>query len=141
MDSSTLFPLLADLVLLLHVLFVAFVVFGLVLIFVGNACHWLWVRNPWFRLIHLLTITVVVIQTWLGNLCPLTRLEMMLREQGGDTVYSGTFIAHWLEALLYYQAPGWAFAIVYTVFGAVVIGSWYWVRPRGFFKRRDPGDA
>jgi hypothetical protein len=132
MDTSTFFLLAADAVLLLHVFFVFFIVIGLVLILVGKACRWSWVRNPWFRVTHLLAIIVVVVQSWLGALCPLTSIENALRLRASDTVYSGTFISHWLEIILYYQAPPWAFVVCYTVFGAVVIGSWYWVSPRRF---------
>ncbi|MEE8365740.1 MAG: DUF2784 domain-containing protein [Gammaproteobacteria bacterium] len=134
MEPSTFYLLAADAVLLLHVLFVFFIVIGLVLIFVGKACRWSWIRNPWFRVTHLLAIIVVVIQSWVGALCPLTSIENALRLRASDTVYSGTFISHWLEIILYYQAPPWAFVVCYTVFGAVVIGSWYWVRPRRFNK-------
>lgn len=132
MDSSTVLLLVADVILLLHVLFVIFVVFGLVLIFVGGALAWPWVRNPWFRLIHLIAIAVVVVQTWLHIICPLTTIEIGLRERAGDTVYSGTFISHWLEALLYYQAPSWVFIVCYTAFAALVVAAWFWVRPHRF---------
>ena len=60
MDSPTIPLLAADIILLLHVLFVAFVVIGLLLIFIGKIRYWLWIRNPWFRLIHLAAIAVVV---------------------------------------------------------------------------------
>jgi hypothetical protein len=122
----------ADAILLLHVLFVAFVVFGLALIFTGRSLGWNWVRNPWFRLIHLIAIAVVVFQSWLRVICPLTTLEMEFRSRAGDGVYPGSFIAHWLETILYYQAPPWVFMVCYTVFGAMVLTSWFWVRPRQF---------
>jgi hypothetical protein len=131
-DSSTTYQLAADAVLLLHVLFVVFVVFGLVLIFVGRAFAWSWVRNPWFRLIHLVSIAVVVIQSWLSIICPLTSIEMTLRSRAGDVTYTGSFIAHWLESVLYYRAPPWVFVVCYTAFGAAVVASWVWVRPRRF---------
>lgn len=130
MDSSSLFLLAADAILLLHVLFVAFVVVSLVLIFVGKLRRWSWVRNFWFRVTHLLAIGFVTVQSWFGVICPLTTLEMELRSRAGDPVYTESFISHWLETILYYQAPSWAFAVCYTVIGAVVIGSWFWVRPR-----------
>lgn len=133
-ESSTLYLLAADALLLLHVLFVAFVVIGLLLVFMGKALHWRWVRNPWFRLIHLLAIAVVVFQSWIGIICPLTTLEMALRSRAGDAHYTGSFIAHWLETLLYYEAPMWVFAVCYTIFGLVVIVSWFWVKPRPFHK-------
>ena len=131
-ESSVVYLLAADAVLALHVLFVAFVVLGLVLILAGKGLQWSWVRNPWFRATHLLAISVVVVQSWLGVICPLTTFEMTLRSRAGGTVYPGSFVAHWLEAILYYQAPPWVFAACYTIFGAAVVGSWFWVRPRRF---------
>jgi hypothetical protein len=125
-----LYLLAADAVLLLHVLFVVFVVAGLVLILAGRLMSWAWVRNWWFRVIHLAAIGVVVLQSWLGVICPLTRLEMALRGRAGDTTYAGSFVSHWLETILYYRAPAWAFAVVYTAFGALVMLSWLWVPPR-----------
>ena len=133
MDNPTLAALAADAILALHVLFVLFVVFGLVLIFVGRKWSWSWVRNPWFRLAHLLAIGLVVVQAWLGAHCPLTIWEMQLRTMAGDVTYSGSFIAHWIETLLYYRAPAWVFTLVYTLFGAVVLASWIFVKPRKFF--------
>ena len=132
MDSPTIFLLAADVILLLHVLFVAFVVIGLLLILVGKVRAWSWIRNPWFRLIHLAAITVVMIQSWLGLICPLTTIEMALRSRAGDTVYSGSFISHWLESILYYQVPPWIFVVCYMAFGAAVVASWFWIRPRRF---------
>ena len=122
--------LAADTVLLLHLLFVVFVVAGLVLILIGRLLSWAWVRNWWFRVVHLAAIGVVVLQSWLGVICPLTKLEMALRERAGDTTYAGGFVSHWLETILYYRAPAWVFAVVYTAFGALVLLSWFWVPPR-----------
>ncbi|MFK8047288.1 MAG: DUF2784 domain-containing protein [Halioglobus sp.] len=133
MESKALFSLAADALLFIHILFVVFVVLGLVAIFVGKMCGWAWVRNPYFRITHLLGIGVVVLQSWLGVVCPLTIWEMDLRAKAGDAVYQGSFITHWLSELLYYQAPPWVFVVVYTVFGALVFSSWFAVRPRGLF--------
>ena len=126
------FLLAADIVLLLHVLFVAFVGIGMLLIFIGKVRIWSWIRNPWFRLAHLAAIAVVVIQSWFGLICPLTSIEMVLRSRAGDTSYSGSFISHWLESILYYQVAPWVFVIFYMVFSAIVIASWFWIRPRRF---------
>ena len=116
----------------MHALFVAFVVFGLVAILLGKLRSWSWVRNPYFRVAHLAAIAVVVVQSWFGIVCPLTTWEMALRERAGDAVYTGAFIAHWLESVLYYRAPPWVFAAAYTIFGILVVISWFWVRPRPF---------
>ncbi len=138
-ESGFLYLLAADAILLGHVLFVAFVVIGLALILVGKILEWAWVRNPWFRVAHLAAIGVVAIQSWVGVICPLTTWEMALRERAGDITYSGSFISHWLEALLYYRAPAWVFVVCYTVFAAIVIASWFWVRPRPFARRSARG--
>lgn len=124
------FPqLFADLVLLLHFGIVLFIVGALPLIVVGNRCGWGWVNARWFRWLHLAAIAVVVLQTWLGVLCPLTTLESWLREQAGGEGYSGSFIESWVQRLLYYQAPAWVFVFAYTVFGLLVLASWYWFPP------------
>ncbi len=124
--------LAADLLLFIHALFVAFVVIGLLLIFAGRLRAWSWVRNPWFRLAHLACIAIVVLQSWLGIVCPLTTWEMGLRTRAGDATYAGSFIAYWLGRLLYYEAPEWVFAAAYTAFGSLVAAAWLWVRPRPF---------
>ncbi len=124
----------ADLLLILHTMLVAFVILGLVATFVGHFLGWQWVRNFWFRLSHLSVIGIVVLQSWLGVLCPLTAWEMALRAKAGEAGYEGSFIQHWLQSILYYSAPDWVFILVYTVFGALVLASWYLVRPR---RRRD----
>lgn len=124
------YALLADAVLILHGLFVAFVVFGLMLILAGGVFSWHWVRNFWLRIAHLGAIGIVVLQAWLGILCPLTTWEMALRERAGEAVYQESFIAHWLHRILFYQAPNWVFIVAYTLFGLLVLVSWYWIRPR-----------
>ena len=130
MDAKLFYLIAADAILLTHVLFVVFVVFGLLLIFAGKLFTWHWVYNFMFRGLHLLAIGIVVLQSWLGVNCPLTIWEMSLRAKGGDAVYAGSFIGHWLQTLLYYRAPEWVFILLYTLFGALVIASWYWVRPK-----------
>lgn len=127
MDAATLYLLGADLILLVHVLFVAFVVFGLLLVLVGKPLRWQWIRNRIIRIAHLASIAIVVVQSWFGMICPLTTWEMALRAKAGDATYAGSFVAHWLDAILYYQAPMWVFAVIYTAFGALVVASWFWV--------------
>ena len=140
MESGILYLLAADLLLFGHVLFVAFVGLGLALILIGKPLDWACVRNPWFRFTHLAAIGVVVLQSWVGLICPLTTWEMALRQRAGDVVYSGSFISHWLESLLYFQAPAWVFTVCYTVFATIVAASWFWVRPRHFGRHLTPDD-
>lgn len=120
----------ADAVLVSHLAFVGFVVIGLALVLLGGVCRWSWVRNRWFRLAHLAAIGLVAVQAWLGVICPLTTLEMRLREKAGDATYEGTFIAHWMHRLLFFDAAPWVFTVCYTVFALAVIASWWLVSPR-----------
>ena len=136
MSDPVLLRMLADAVLALHVLVVLFVVLGLLLVLLGRR-RWAWVRNPWFRLAHLVAIGVVVVQAWLGRLCPLTTLEMSLRAQAGDATYAGSFIAHWLQTLLYYEAPIWVFALIYSIFGLLVLAGWWLVPPRRLYSNTE----
>jgi len=129
MSEELLLLLAADALLLIHVLFVAFVVVGLVLIYIGKWQSWGWVRNFRFRILHLAGVGFVVLEVWVGMLCPLTAWEMDLRSMAGDTTYSGSFIQYWLQAILYYEAPEWVFTVCYTLFGGLVLASWFIVRP------------
>lgn len=126
MSSQHVFQLLANLVLVLHLAVVLFVVGGLLLVLAGNLRRWRWhwVNARWFRLAHLAAIGFVVVQAWLGQICPLTTLEMWLREQGGVAGYGGGFIEHWLQRVLYYEAPWWVFAVGYSLFGLLVVAAW-----------------
>jgi hypothetical protein len=132
MEPQTFYSLIADAILIGHLLFVVFVVLSLILVFIGGYLSWRWVRNPWFRVTHLLGIGVVVVQSWFGIICPLTIWEMELRSKAGETIYAGSFLTHWLGELLYLQAPWWVFVACYTVFGGLVLSSWFLVRPRAF---------
>ena len=49
--------------------------------------------------------------------------------KAGEAGYEGSFIQHWLQSILYYSAPDWVFIVAYTVFGALVLASWFVVRP------------
>lgn len=123
------YQLLADVVLSVHFAMVLFVVGGLAFIVVGAFRGWRLVRQFWFRLAHLAAISVVVAQAWLGAVCPLTALEMWLRTKAQTTAYSGSFIEHWLQRVLYYEAPPWLFTLAYSLFGLLVLATWWFVPP------------
>ena len=42
----------------------------------------------------------------------------------------------WLDSILYYQAPAWVFMLCYTLFGLLVLVSWFWVRPDSLKSRK-----
>lgn len=118
-----LYQLAADVVVLLHAAYVSFVIFGQLAILVGILRRWVWVRNPWFRWLHLFAISIVVAESLLGIVCPLTTLEDWLRTRAGQATYRGDFLGHWVHALMFYDAPPWIFTLVYTAFGLLVFAT------------------
>lgn len=127
------YRILANFVLVTHLGVVVFVVGGLACILVGNFCRiWPWVNSLGYRLAHLAAIGGVVLQSWLGQECPLTTLESWLRVQSGASGYEQKgFIEHWIQQLIFYQAPGWVFTAVYTGFALLVIATWAVYPPAG----------
>ena len=85
------YRLLADAVLLLHLLFVAFVV-------AGGLLAWRWRWMPW---VHVPAFAWAAWVEFSGWICPLTPLENILRRAGGQAGYPGGFIEHYLLPLLY----------------------------------------
>ncbi len=127
--------LLADIILAIHFAFVAFVVFGLLLILLGLIRKWQWVRNFWFRAAHLGCILFVIGESWAGFICPLTLWEAQLRYDGGGGQYPDGFIAYWMHRTLYYQAEPWVFTLAYSLFGLLVVITFIAGPPRMPWKK------
>lgn len=123
------YPFAADTLLVVHFAFIIFVVGGQLCVIIGYFRKWHWVRNLAFRVCHLLAIGVVVAQAWLGRYCPLTIWESKLRQAADQSAYQGSFVQEWVGRLIYYDVPLWIFAVIYSLFGALVLASWIWVRP------------
>ena len=124
-NDAGLYRLIADAILVVHFAFVVFVVFGFMLILTGLLARWSWVHNSIFRIAHLAAVGFVVLQAWLGQLCPLAFWENELRRRAGESGYTGTFVEHWLRDVLFYQAEPWVFTTIYTCFGALVVLVWF----------------
>jgi len=120
-DSPAAASIAADVILVVHAAFIAFVVFGQIYVLLGWRMRWCSARNRLFRRLHLAAIGVVVIQAWIGFRCPLTSLEAGLRTGAGEGSYEQSFVAHWLSRLIYYDLPPWVFVLVYSLFGALVL--------------------
>lgn len=86
-----LFRILADIVVLLHLAFVAFVVLGGLLAL--RNLRWAWVHIP-------VAVYGALIEL-VGWVCPLTPLEIRLRAMGGEAGYSGGFVEHYILPILY----------------------------------------
>jgi hypothetical protein len=120
------YVLLADLVVLVHLLFVLFAVLGALLIIRWRKVLWL----------HL---PAAVWAAWIefsGKICPLTPLENWLRMRGGGSGYAGDFVGHYLMPILY---PSGLTRKVQLVLGAVVIAANLIIYGYVFFIRRPKG--
>jgi hypothetical protein len=121
------YAFLADLTALLHGAVVLFVLGGLLAILIGLWRDWAWVRGLWFRFTHLVICLVVVgfeIANWP---CPLTCLELWLREQAaGSSSYTGSFIAHHVHDLIHLDVSPAALAIPTLLLTVLV--AWLYVR-------------
>jgi Protein of Unknown function (DUF2784) len=118
--------MIADALLVVHFLIAAFIVGGLVLVWIGAALGWGWVRNPWFRYLHLGAIAFVAAEALLGVMCPLTVWEDLLR--GG--VRPESFVGRWVYYLLYYRAPEWVFTVAYVAWTLATLLTLWWVPPK-----------
>ena len=120
----------ADVSVIVHTAYVAFVVLGLCLILLGIARKWNWIRNLKFRVIHLAMIGIVVAEAWCGIICPLTTLEKHFRRLAGESSYQGDLIANWMHELLFFEFPPWVFTLLYSLFGLAVVGTFIFAPPR-----------
>lgn len=98
----------ADFVVLLHSLFVLFVVLGGLLV----------LRWPKLAYVHLPVAVYGVLIELVGWVCPLTPLEKRLRESAGQQGYEGGFVEHYVLPVLY---PSGLTRGVQLVLGALVI--------------------
>ena len=119
----------ADLLAFAHITYVGFVVLGQILIVGGGIAGWLWIRNPWFRWLHLGAIGVVVAEVVLGVYCPLTLLEARWR---GAAVDDAGFVADWVGWLLYYDIALWQAHAADLAFALITVGSFLRWPPRRF---------
>ena len=118
--------MLADIILIIHFLFVLFVVGSVPLIWLGAWMEWGFVRNFSFRLAHLAAILFVVCESLMGMVCPLTLLEDSLR----GTTTGGNFIQRWLHRILFYDAPEGVLTTLYVVFALLVAVTFKLLPPR-----------
>jgi len=118
--------ILADLLVLLHLAFILFVLFGGLLVLRWRRLLWL----------HLPVVAWGAAIEFVGWVCPLTPLENRLRAAAGDAGYGGGFIEHYLIPLIYpadlTRELQWLLGAVVLVVNAVV----YWRVLRGRPKNR-----
>jgi hypothetical protein len=128
---------LADLVATVHLLFVLYVILAQLLIVVGVAARWRWVRNPWFRISHLLMIGVVAAESIVDFECPLTTWENMLRAAAGHEVGAGeTFIGRLVDSIMFFDHSKYYYILNMSYLGfALLVAVTFWLAPPHFRKR------
>lgn len=110
---------LADLLLVVHFCIAAFITAGFVLIPLGAAVGWRWVRQRRLRLLHAGAIAFVALESLAGMACPLTVWEAALRgETAGETGFIGR--------LLYWDFPPTTFTLLYVALA--LLAAWLWRR-------------
>lgn len=76
-------------------------------------------------------MALVLLESLLGLVCPLTTWEDALRMRAGeDPNYQGTFIAHWIGLILFYDLGEQVFAIIYAAVFASFLFTFWVVPPR-----------
>ena len=122
--------MLADLILLIHFIWVLAIIVPIPLILIGARLGWRWVRNRSLRRVHLAMIAIVVAETILGIVCPLTEWEQALRKASGESSYQGSFIEYWISRILFYDFPPCTFTAAYITVGLLVLWIYIRVPPR-----------
>ena len=120
------YSLLADGIVVLHLIFIIFALLGGLLVF-------RWRRIIWLHLPVAFWAASVEFSGWI---CPLTPLENWLRMQAGASSYSGGFIEHYFLPLIY---PSWLTYDLQIILGSIVIATnalIYWLIIRQWKKQR-----
>lgn len=125
---------LADLVVGIHLAYVAYVVLGQLLIILAAPMKWDWARNPWFRFSHLTAIGIVAYEAIRGLRCPLTVWEEQLRTACGQA-FSGseTFVGRILHDIMFIEnQPEIFFTTMYIAVLVLVVQGLVMFPPRWF---------
>jgi hypothetical protein len=128
--SVFIYRLLADAIAAFHLAYAAFVALGLATILLGGLRRWSWVRNFWFRAVHLAMIAAVVFEVIFNIYCPLTAWEDALREKAGENVQAGTFIGRLVDNVLFVDVPAKILDVIYCLFGLAVLIAIFCIPPR-----------
>mgnify|MGYP000645621222 CR=1 FL=1 len=112
-------------VLAAHLAVIAFNLFGLVAIPLGAWRGWAFVRVRWWRMLHVASLGLVAVQALFGRACVLTLWQDELT--GGGT--RDPLVMRWVNSLIYWPLPLWAFTVGYVAVFAYVAALWWWAPP------------
>lgn len=130
MMTPQLFSGLADLVLLAHLVVIAFNVFGLIAIPLGAWRGWRFVRIFWWRALHVAILAIVALQALLDRICFLTTWQDELLAQAGAATSGEPLIRRWIASLIFWPLPLWVFTVLYVAIWIYVVALWWLVPPR-----------
>ena len=117
--------ILSEIVLLLHFSIFLFMILSFILIPYGYFQKWEWVKNIYFRSIHLILMGIILIETILGFMCPLTILENFLRaDKKIDNIFSKI-----IHQIMYWDFTNYQFIILYLLSLSYFIFLWFYFRP------------
>ncbi len=116
-------------ILFFHFAYVCFVAFGMMAVLIGYLCKWKWIHNPWFRFTHLGMILIVVVESLLQIECPLTTWENYLREQSGQLVRHGTFMAEMVSRVMFVSVDHMTMTVIYCIFFSCVVLTFFIAPP------------
>lgn len=125
-------PVFAALILAVHVLVIAFNVFGLVAVPLGAWRGWSFVHAPVWRLLHIASLGITALQAALGRACFLTYWQAAVSE--GREI-PDPLIMTWVNAAIFWPIPMWAFALIYLLTFAYA-AALLWIVPLRRKRRR-----
>jgi Protein of Unknown function (DUF2784) len=113
----------ADLVVVVHLMFIGFIVGGVFL-------TWRWPLIIWA---HIPAVIYGALVEFAGISCPLTMLENDLRQRAGEAGFRDGFIAHYLVKVIYPPGltHGMQIGLGVLLLLVAIIGYWGFLRRRG----------
>lgn len=119
-EIKVLYKISADIIVLLHFLWIMFLIFG---VFIGR-------RYRWVKVFHIAGMGFAIIIQVLGWYCPLTHLEIRLRQMHDPSnSYSGSFIINYLQKIIYIELSG-KIILAATIFLVLISALIYFGMPR-----------
>jgi hypothetical protein len=120
------YGIMADMVVIVHAVFVLFAVFGGFLV----------IRLQWLAWLHIPAAAWAVLVETAGLICPLTPLENLLRRHAGIDTYKSDFIDHYVMPVLYPEALTRELQTamgLFVLFVNIAIYAWIWRRSKKTF--------
>ena len=115
----------SEIVLLFHFFIFLFMILSFFLIPLGYYQKWKWVKNKYYRLIHLVLMRIIFIETILGFMCPLTILENFLR----NDIEINNKITQIIHQIMYWDLQTYQFIILYLLSLLYIIFLWFFFKP------------